>query len=113
MDVSNSWLHDCCMAGDDWSSLHAESEQWKEEPAMPRDFADLQDVAAKTRVIIALDDIVLVRVAEEITHAESPEVVITFLTSQEAHVFHGKIARDFLSTYEQYIRDRQLRRPAE
>ena len=80
---------------------------------MPRDFADLQDVAAKTRVIIALDDIVLVRVAEEITHAESPEVVITFLTSQEAHVFHGKIARDFLSTYEQYIRDRQLRRPAE
>jgi hypothetical protein len=38
------------------------------------------------RVMLALDDIVLVRVAEEITHAQPPEVVITFLTSQEAHV---------------------------
>jgi hypothetical protein len=65
------------------------------------------------RVMLALDDIVLVRVAEEITHAQPPEVVITFLTSQEAHVLHGKIAREFLSAYEQYIRDRQLRRPAE
>jgi hypothetical protein len=36
--------------------------------------------------MLALDDIVLVRVAEEITHAQPPEVVITFLTSQEAHV---------------------------
>jgi hypothetical protein len=54
-----------------------------------------------------------VRVAEASSHAQPPEVVSTFLTSQEAHVFHGKIAREFLSAYEQYIRDRQLRRPAE
>jgi hypothetical protein len=57
--------------------------------------------------------VVHVRVAEAITHAQPPEVVITFLTTQEAHVFHGKIAREFLSAYEQYIRDRQLQRPAE
>jgi hypothetical protein len=80
---------------------------------MPRDFADLRDEAAKTRVILALDDIVLVRVAEAITHAEPPEVVITFLTTPVEHVFHGKIAREFLSAYERYTRDRQRARPAE
>ncbi len=32
------------------------------------------------------------------------------MRSPQAHVFHGKIAREFLSAYEQYIRDRQLRR---
>jgi hypothetical protein len=72
MCVNNSWLHDCCRVGDDWSPLQAESEPGKGAPAMPRDFADLRDDVAETRVILALDDIVLVRVAEAITHAEPP-----------------------------------------
>jgi hypothetical protein len=81
MVVSNSWLHDYYM-GHDWASLHVESEQWKGKPAIH-----------------------VVPQACRIQPRQALEVVVTFLTSQDTPIFHGKIAQDFLSTYEHDIRD--------
>jgi hypothetical protein len=89
MVVSNPWLHDYYM-GHDWASLHAASEQWKGEPAIH-----------------------VVSLVCRIQPRQALEVVITCLTSQDTPIFHGKIAQDFLNTYEHDIRDRQQSRPTD
>jgi hypothetical protein len=66
------------------------------------------------RVMLALDDIVLVRVAEEITHAQPPEVVITFLTSSgpAAAETEGIVQHEHtLSSTADYTEARSLSRP--
>lgn len=66
------------------------------------DVADIRNPAQGRRLIVALDDILLVRVLDQPASGPAPEVTVTFESGVEV-ALHGDEAGQFLAAYERRL----------
>lgn len=66
------------------------------------DVADIRNPGQGRRLIVKLDDILLVRVLDQPASGPAPEVTVTFESGVEV-ALHGDEARQFLTAYERHL----------